>query len=70
MQKIRLEQNDKTERWMWQLMDGEKHICMSGIRGFETMEDARDAAKIAFSQPVEIEGEYGTEYAGEREFSD
>lgn len=69
-QRIRLEQNDKTGRWQWQLKDGDRHIAMSGIHGFDTAAKARAAAKHAFGEPVEIEGEHGVEYAGAREFTD
>ena len=68
-QRIHISQG-KRGRWRWQLKDGGRHICMSGIRGFETAEEARRAAKRAFGQTVEIDGEYGPEYAGERDFSD
>ena len=49
----------KRGRWRWQLKDGDKHIAMSGIRGFATQDEARDAAKRVFGQAVEIDGEYG-----------
>lgn len=67
--RIELEQNDQNDRWMWKLKDDKRHICMSGIHGYETQEQAQEAAKHAFSAPVTIKGGYGEEYAGEREFS-
>lgn len=68
-QKIHVIQG-KRHRWRWQLKDGDRHIAMSGIRGFATEEEARNAAKRAFGEAVEIDGEYGEEYAGARDFSD
>ena len=68
-QKIHVSQG-KRGRFRWQLKDGDKHIAMSGIRGFETADAARSAAKAAFGEGVTIDGEHGPEYAGPREFSD
>ena len=64
------EQNDENGRWMWKLVDGDRHVCMSDIHGHAGQEEAREAAKRAFSQPVTIDGVYGEEFAGERDFSD
>ena len=60
----------KRGRWRWSLRDGGKHIAQSGIRGFGSQEEAADAAKRAMGAAVEIDGEYGPEYAGERDFAD
>ena len=68
-QKIHVRQG-KRGRWRWQLKDGDKHIAMSGIRGFGSQEEAARAAKRAMGSAVEIDGEYGPEYAGERDFAD
>ena len=68
--RIETEQNDENARWMWKLMDGDRFICISDIHGFETEQKAREGAKRALSLSVEVDGDYGPEYAGERDFSD
>lgn len=64
----------KHGRWFWQLVEADgKHICMSAITGgggFGSKAETIREAKRVFGGAVEIEGEYGPEYAGQRDFSD
>ena len=59
----------KRGRWRWQLKDGERHICMSGIRGFDHRHQAERAAMDAFGGEVYIETTDGEQFAGERDFA-
>ena len=58
----------KRGRWRWQAVMGRKHVCMSGVRGYKTSQEAQDAAVSAFGDDVEIRILLGPLYAGSRGF--
>lgn len=68
-QKIHVSQG-KRGRWRWQLKQDGKHVCMSGVRGFGTSEEAVASAVEAFGNGVFIDADRDGDqiYAGPRDF--
>lgn len=60
----------KGGRWRWFLEKNGKHRALSSVRGYETEQEALDAAIEDLGESVECSTEEAYYYAGPRDFSD